>query len=101
MTEKLDQDQLKEPVKIKESSQELKQIKELSENPKLLTNFNLSEFQMFSKMPETQVMSEPWILLNLHRMYNHGKFSWKQYLGLLETCTKLSFKPAVQRKVQR
>ena len=63
-------------------------------------NFFFS-MQMFAKLPKTLVMSEPWALFYIHRLYKNGHVNWKEYQTLIETCVKLLFKPTKQVITER
>ena len=56
---------------------------------------------MFGKLPKTLVMSEPGALNYIHRLYNQGQFTWTEYERLIQSCTKLQFKPTRQTKTDR
>ena len=56
---------------------------------------------MFGKLPKTLVMSEPGALNYIHRLYNQGQFTWAEYERLIQSCTKLQFKPTRQTKTDR
>ena len=56
---------------------------------------------MFGKLPRTLVMSEPGALNYIHRLYNQGQFTWTEYERLIQSCTKLQFKPSRQTKNDR
>ena len=56
---------------------------------------------MFGKLPRTLVMSEPGALNYIHRLYNQGQFTWTEYERLIQSCTKLQFKPTRQTKTDR
>ena len=69
----------------------------------ILFFLNISGFsdQMFAKLPKTSVMSEPWALFYIHRLYKNGHITWKEYQNLIETCVKLLFKPTKQAITER
>ena len=56
---------------------------------------------MFGKLPKTLVMSEPGALNYIHRLYNQGQFTWTEYERLIQSCTKLQFKPTRQTQTDR
>ena len=56
---------------------------------------------MFGKLPKTLVMSEPGALNYIHRLYNQGQFTWTEYERLIQSCTKLQFKPTRQTITDR
>ena len=58
-------------------------------------------FQMFSKLPQTVSMSEPWGLFFLHILYRKDKITEDAYLKLLESCVKMQFKPCLQKEIKR
>ena len=58
-------------------------------------------FQMFSKLPQTISMSEPWGLFFLHILYRKDKITEDAYLKLLESCVKIQFKPCLQKEIKR
>ena len=56
---------------------------------------------MLAKLPKTLVMSEPWALVYIHRMYKNEQISWQEYQNLIETCVKLLFKPTKEHQTDR
>jgi hypothetical protein len=56
---------------------------------------------MFAKLPKTVVMSEPWSLLYLHRMYNERQIDWTEYKKLLKSLVQIQYKRSVQSEIDR
>ena len=57
--------------------------------------------QIFKRVPNTSVQSEPWALTYIHRMFNEKKISWNEHKALIESFVKLQFKPTRQMKIER
>ena len=64
-----------------------------------LTPFNST--QMFGRVPNTLVQSEPWGLTYLNRLMNKRMITSIEFHELLETCVKLQFKPRKQTQTDR
>ena len=56
--------------------------------------------QIFKKIPNTLVQSEPWSFLYLHRLYNTREISWTEYQSLIESFVKLQFKATAQTSTE-
>ena len=64
--------------------------------------FNLfNSMQMFGRVPNSLVQSEPWGLTYLNRLMNKRLITSIEFHDLLETCVKLQFKPRKQTKTDR
>ena len=64
--------------------------------------FNLfNSMQMFGRVPNTLVQSEPWGLTYLNRLMNKRLITSIEFHDLLETCVKLQFKPRKQTQTDR
>ena len=57
--------------------------------------------QIFKRVPNTLVQSEPWALTYIHRLYNEKQIGWKEHLALIESFVKLQFKPTKSTKTER
>ena len=57
--------------------------------------------QLFNRVPNTLVQSEPWALTYIHRLYNEKQIGWKEHLALIESFVKLQFKPIQSKKIDR
>ncbi len=48
--------------------------------------------QMFGKLPDTVVMSEPWAMNYVHKLYNSKALQWNVYLDMIQALIRLEFK---------
>ena len=49
--------------------------------------------QIFNKLEDTKVLSEPWTLCHAHDWYNQGRFGQEEYETLVASLLKLQLKP--------
>ena len=86
----------------------LLKLAEETQNPKeIIMLFNTTRCgstlacQMFSKLPNTKVMSEPWPLLTANADFIHGTMNEELYEDVIEACVKVQCKQDINKEIHR
>ena len=56
--------------------------------------------QIMSKIPKTRSMSEPWVLVHIHRHFRCGLFSMAEYKRLARSAVRLLCKRGVNQDIE-